>query len=217
MFLSCVWPIHFNVSIIFVGGRLTNCINLKLSWNDSHTYTLQIKSLVCIPNLMLPFTTIQKPFIAITWSFVIQIYFGRHSFLDLLSELNLYALKLKRIWYSSICRIFRNYILFKSNDISLTFWKNHQTFLITFRPYKLSYSIGMHWSWFLVFGWSSSLRKWVRFCTLIHNLPPLFGMKWFSIYFLLHIAVLWNHALQFYLLWFNEILEQTKKDIVFPN
>ena len=102
MFLSCVWPIHFNVSIIFVGGRLTNCINLKLSWNDSHTYTLQIKSLVCILNLMLPFTTIQKPFIAITWSFVIQIYFGRHSFLDLLSELNLYALKLKRIWYSSI-------------------------------------------------------------------------------------------------------------------
>ena len=124
MFLSCVWPIHFNVSIIFVGGRLTNCINLKLSWNDSHTYTLQIKSLVCILNLMLPFTTIQKPFIAITWSFVIQIYFGRHSFLDLLSELNLYALRLKRIWYSSICRIFWNYILFKSNDISLALKKS---------------------------------------------------------------------------------------------
>ena len=30
--------------------------------------------------------------------------------------------------------------------------KNHQTFLITFKPYKLSYSIGMHWSWFLVLG-----------------------------------------------------------------
>ena len=74
------------------------------------------------------------------------------------------------------------------NFVSFTSLEFTQSFLIN--VFHISWHIqsecikeNMKYS--LVFWVELACKKWVQFCTLIYNLPPLFGMKWFLPFYIL--------------------------------